>query len=92
MQTNKNKWIGVSILALSAICFFSLSHWFNLFGSTIEYQNPQYVLKMFIADAFIPIGLYFGLYFYQDKKTAKLIGGGMAVFLIVAYVLGLLIH
>ena len=92
MQIKKNKKIGVLIMVLGLLVTVFLYFYFNLWGAKIEYRNLPFVLKVLLADFFLPVGLYFGLYFSHSKKLALQIGGGLTVLLIVGYLVGLLIH
>jgi hypothetical protein len=92
MQTEKNKKIGLLIMISGLLMFVLISFRLDLFGSKIEYRNLAFVVKMFFADIFLILGLYFGLYFSTSKKLANQIGGGMAIFLVVAYILGFFLH
>lgn len=77
------------MLCTSIAISFLLLDYFNLFGSKIDGKN---ILKAVLATA-IPLGgLYFCLYFVHSKKLANQIGGGLAVFLVIAYILGFLLH
>ncbi len=91
-QTPKNKKIGVGIMVLGALCSFTSLIYFNQAGTSIEYTNTIYMLKLIATQAFLPLGLYFGLYFYSSKKLALQIGGGMALLLVIANLLGFLLH
>jgi hypothetical protein len=48
--------------------------------------------RVIVTDAFLLVGLYCGLYFYGGKKLANQIGGGLAILLTVAYIVGFLLH
>jgi hypothetical protein len=74
------------ILCCFFIWFFSLS------GQTIDYTNPELVLKFVFASAFIPLGLYFGLLFYGGKRIAIQLGGGLGLLMALSYVIGFFLY
>ena len=92
MQTNKNKKIGLLILCLAALGFFFFFWRFNLENVSLNEATNLKLLQMIFTNAFLPAGLYFGLYFAHSKKLANQIGGGLVIFLIIAYILGFLLH
>lgn len=92
MQTEKNKKIGLGILAFSFLGMFFFLDFFNLYGQKISYQNKSLLLEAVFTFGILLIGLYFGLYFTNGKKLANQIGGGMMLFLILAFVFSLMFH
>jgi hypothetical protein len=92
MQSERNKKIGLIIMSLGAIGFFGFFIYFNLSGAALDSKNIPLLVKIIFTTAFLPAGLYFGLYFTSGKKLALQIGGGGALFLIIAYILGFLLH
>ena len=74
------------------VTFFSLYGYFGLSGGAIDFQDASSTVK-FIGTAFLlPIGLYGGLYFAAGKKVALQIGGGLALLLIIAFLIGFFLH
>lgn len=92
MQTQKNKKIGLSIIILGTIAFFISIFLFNQSGTMIEYKNVEYMLKMLLSYGILVATLYGGLYFAHSKKLANQIAGGMAICLVIAYILGIVLH
>jgi len=92
MQTQKNKIFGVLVMFVCILVFFFLFAYFKLDGASLSEATLTELLKMIVTTAFLPAGLYLGLYFYSGKKLANQIGGGATLFLIAAYILGLLLH
>lgn len=90
--TLKNKKVGVLIMLLGAIGFFSTFMLFGQAGTTIDYRNPVYMLKTAVTDGFLVAGLYFGLRFYAGKKIGSQVGGAVALLMLLAYVVGLISH
>lgn len=79
-------------MLLGTILFFSSIIYFNQSGTKIEYRNLNYILKMVLTYGIALSSLYFGLYFYHGKKIAMQIGGGLALLLIISFILGFLLH
>lgn len=72
---------------------FGFFYWyFDQAGARVEYRNVNSMLEILISFSFLIVGLYFGLYFYSGKKLANQIGGGSLLFLVIAYILGFLLH
>jgi hypothetical protein len=92
MQPQRNKRIGVVIMFLATLAFFSCVIYFGQSGSAIAYTNIPYMIKMTATYAFLPIGLYCGLYFYSGKRLALQLGGSLALFLIAAFAVGAVLH
>lgn len=92
MQIEKNKKKGVLIMLLGVVGFFFLILLFQQSGSQIQYKNIDYMLKMLCTYGFLLLGLSGGLFYYSGKKLAIQIGGGIAIFLTVALILGFLLH
>ena len=91
-ETTKNKKIGLLIMCLATIGFFFFFAYFDQSGTEIQYRNLNYMLKTITTTAFLPLGLYFGLYFYGGKKLAMQIGGWLALLLILSYLIGFITH
>ena len=79
-------------MALSVLGFVVFFGYFNLNGAKIEYRNTTFVLKSLLTYAFLPVGLGFGLYFAHSKKLAMQLGWGLGTLIILAYVIGFLLH
>ena len=80
-------------MTLGAIRFFSsFVYFFGGSTDSIEYKNFDYMLRLLCISSFALFGLYFGLYFFSGKKLAIQLGGGMALLLLVAYLIGSLLH
>jgi hypothetical protein len=88
----RDKQRGVLIMVVAAIAFFTCFLLFNQAGTPIQYTNLSYMAKMILTDVFLPVGLYFGLYYYSGRRLAAQVGGGLALFLVVAYLVGLIAH
>ncbi|MFA6306297.1 MAG: hypothetical protein WCV70_00570 [Patescibacteria group bacterium] len=88
----KNKRIGLIILCFTVIVFFLSILFFNQSGTYIQYKNLNYMVKMLIPYGLAILGLYFGLFFASGKKVANQVGIGLLTLLIIAYILGILIH
>ncbi len=92
MQTNKEKWIGVLIMAcgvaLSAFFFW----YFKFDGLIISYKDTSLLLKYLFTIAFLPLGLYLGLYFYGGRKNANQVGGLFFLTLVIIIAIGYLFH
>ena len=84
MKTDKQKILGVFVMFLSLLAFFSFFIHFNFDGATPDVENIPLALKIVFTMAIIPIGLYAGLYLYAGKTIANQIGGGMGILLILA--------
>lgn len=90
MQTGKNKKIGVVIMFLGlTLCIFFLWY-FKFDGVKIDFTNKLVLLKSLVPIFSLILGLYFGLYFYGGKRIANQIGGGIIIFVIIGYLLGLI--
>ncbi len=76
------------VFAAAFILFF---WYFGLDGAQIN-VNPSLLLESFFTAALLPVGLYGGLYFASGKKVALQLGGGLGLLLILAYVIGFLLH
>ena len=92
MQAAKNKEIGVLIMTLGVMAFAYLFWYFELDGSVIDYNDTSLVLKMVLTSSSLPLGLYFGLYFYGGKRLAAQIGEGLALLMFLGYVIGFFLH
>ena len=90
VQTIKNKKIGLFILLLAALGFAACFWLFHLDGARIDFKNTSQLLETVLTIAFLPLGLYFGLLFISGKKLALQIGGGTALFLVIAFLVGYL--
>jgi hypothetical protein len=75
-------------LLAAAFCFC----YFQLDGKIIDFANPKLVLKVIVTTLCLVIGLFFGLLFAAGKKVAVQLGGGLAVLLVISYVVGFLLH
>jgi hypothetical protein len=92
MQSQKNKWIGVGIMMLGLLVGAFFVWFFKLDGKVIDFNDPSLVMESIIMVSCPIIGLYFGLLFYGGKKIAFQLGGGLGVLLVLAYVIGFLLH
>ena len=88
----KKKWIGILIMLISAVAFFSLYGYFGLSGGAIDYQNTPSTIKLLVTISLLPLGLYFGLLFYGGKRIALQLGGGLGLLMVLAYLIGFLVH
>lgn len=92
MPTKEDKKIGLLIMCLgiaAAIFFF----WFFKFdGVVIDARNPVLVMKFLLTVLCLIAGLYFGLRFVSGKKAAAQIGGGLVIFMLIAFTIGFLRH
>lgn len=92
MKTNKQKWIGVGIM-LVALAFASFFFWFFKFdGVVINDKNTTQFLEFLFTVSFLPLGLYFGLYFYGGRKNANQVGGLFFLTLVVIILIGYFLH
>ena len=89
---DSDKKIGLLILVLTAMGVGFLIVYFNQSGTYIQYRDVAYMLKMVGTYGLLVVGLYVGLYFISGKKIANQIGGGLAILLILAYIVGRLLH
>lgn len=92
MQTEKNKIMGLVLMFLGIAGFFFFFWYFQLNGAKLDEKNIPLLLKMIFTTFFPLLCLYFGLYFSHTKKLANQIVGSLVVFLIVAFILGSLLH
>jgi hypothetical protein len=93
MRSRTNKKVGLFIPVLGAVCFFSsFIYFFGWSNNNIEYRNVGYMLKLACTFGFALLGLYFGLYFISWKKIAVQLGGSLALLLVVAYMVGFVLH
>lgn len=88
MKGTRTQWLG--ILGGFALIggFFVLMSYFHLFGTTIQYHDPIYVLKSTIAFSCLPLGIFVILATNGDRDGAiklSLIIGGM---LVMAFLIG----
>ena len=60
MPENKKKWIGILIMTLGIIGFFTSMTVLNVWGKQVD-QDPIMILKSFIGFSFIALGLGGGL-------------------------------
>ena len=90
MQSDKNKKIGLLFMVSCSVLFFFFFWYFNLDGVKIDFSNLSLTLKMLFTTAFLPLGLYSGLYFYSGRDNANQIGGMAALLLVCAYIIGYL--
>jgi hypothetical protein len=91
MQNQKNKRIGLAIMCVFGAAFVFFFWCFGLSGAQIN-GNPSLLLEGFFTAALLPIGLYSGLYFAVGKKVALQLGGGLALLLVIAFLIGLFFH
>jgi hypothetical protein len=92
MRDQKNKWIGVIIMVISAAAFFSLYVYFGFDGGKIDHKNWTSIIKLLFTVFLLPFGLYFGLLFYGGKKIALQLGGGLGLLLALSFILGFLLY
>jgi hypothetical protein len=86
------KVLGLLIMVLGAVGFFFSLKFFGLVNAVIEHNNFSFMLRIAASSAIPVLGLYFGLYYYSNKRTAVQIAGGLAVSLAVLYLIGFLTH
>ena len=67
------------LLAL-LICAFFLWY-FHLDGAAVDYKNPSLVIKFLFTLAFLPLGLYFRLYFLLGNNSLQELRGRWHSFL-----------
>lgn len=78
---------------LAGVALFVLFFWYFQFdGLIINYNNTSLLLKYLFTVSFLPLGLYFGLYFYGGRKNANHVGGLFFLTLIVIVAIGYLLH
>lgn len=92
MQTQNSEKVGLLILVLGAICFFLLYKYLNLSGGKIDYKDIFSLSESLLISLFIPVILYFGLYFTSGKEVARRIGGGLGILVILAHIIGFFLH
>ena len=79
-------WLGV-------VAFFASYLYFSQpLGLKIEYNNFRYMWRLNTPFVILLVSLYVGLYYYGGKKIAMQLGGGMAIFYLLAVVVGYLLH
>ena len=79
-------------MLVGLIVSFCFLWFFKLDGVAVDYKNPLLLLKFISPTISLIAGLYFGLRFISGKKIANQIGAGLAGLLVIAYVVGLLLH
>jgi hypothetical protein len=88
----RNKRIGLGIMCIgllaAAFCFWH----FQLDGKVVDFADSKLVLKVIVTTLCLVIGLFFGLLFAAGKKVALQLGGGLALLLVISYVVGFLVH
>ncbi len=76
-------------MVLGTILFFFFYSYFNFStGGKIDFEDLISLSKLVFTVAIIPSALYFGLYFISGKKLATQIGGGLALLMFVAFLIG----
>ncbi len=70
---------GITFLLLGLFGFMFLMQYFQLFDTTIEFNNPAYLSKMLLADTSLIVGMYLGFYLLGGRGLALIIGGGFAL-------------
>jgi hypothetical protein len=88
----RNKKIGLAIMCAGPLAAAFFFWYFKLDGRIVDFTNPSLVLKAMLTTLCLIVGLYFGLYFAAGKKVALQLGGGLAVLMVLAYVINFLFY
>jgi hypothetical protein len=86
MQTDSDRKKGVIIMFCTALLFFGLFALFGLDGRIFDVKNGRLLIEMIMTAIPLPIGLYFGLYFYSGRKLANRLGGAVAIVLVLGFI------
>ena len=70
----------------AALLFFGLVALFRLDGKAFNIRNGRLFLEMIVTAIPLPLGIYFGLYFYSGRKLATQLGGAVAIVLILGFI------
>ena len=89
-RTSSVKIAGITCLLLGLFGFMFLMQYFQLFDTTIEFNDPAYLSKMLSAQASLVAGLYAGLYLLGGRWIALIMGGGFALLFLAATLVGVL--
>ena len=81
---------GITCLLLGLFGFMFLMQYFQLFDTTIEFNDPVYLSKMLSADTSLIVGMYAGFYLLGGRWIALIIGGGFALLFLGTTLFGVL--
>ena len=70
----------------AAVLFFGLIGLFGLNGKILDLKNERVLIEMIVAVVPLPLGLYFGLYYYSGRKLANQLGGAALIVLALGFV------
>lgn len=88
MSQKTKQWLGLISGLLLMGSFFALMFYFELFGTSIQYDNPIYVTKSAIAFSTIPLALFVLLWSLGAKEIAYKVFLLMVSLLVAAFIIG----
>jgi hypothetical protein len=86
MQMNSDRKKVIIIMGCAAVLFFVLFALFGLDGQMLNLTNGRLLIKMIVTATPLPLGLYFGLYFYSGRKLANQLGGAAVIVLLLGFI------
>jgi hypothetical protein len=86
MPTDRDRKKGVIIMFCAATLFFGLVALFGLDGKMLDLRDERVFTEMIATAIPLPVGLYFGLYFYSGKKLANQLGGAALIVLVIGFI------
>ena len=86
MPTDSDRKKGIIIMLCAAALFFVLFGAFGLDGKVLDFNNEPVLMEMLLTVIPLPLGLYFGLYFYSGRKLAIQLGGAAVIILVLGFI------